>query len=1032
MEYNVIVSGISKCDYFETKSGKIWLFGCCLDSNYCSVLAKDYRAELNKYYQGCFAVVELRNSQLFIRTDSFGLGKIFYYIDDDEILVSDNIDCIVKSVDKELSVNYGACAEFLTFHYILGEKTFFNEISSLRINESFSVELQTGMKRQVFDDTFELIRKNKSSVSYSDAVDKTVELLTKALEKAIEASNKSFFPISGGYDSRCILGIANSLLCNVLSYTTDFDDGNNKDIIYGKMVAERLGVNHEYIPLSNDYYMSTLDEYLVVTNNCTNMYSALYAFYKKDFPYRGVTIFNGYGGDLLFRGLKQDLLFTEKDEFYRACFQRFKMNHKNATATKITGENVEKLAFCGLKRELELCNDDLLIFLFANRNRNNVAYDPYLISMKNQCVCPFLDRNVIEFAFSLPDKIRLSENFYIDILKSINPLLATTPGTNKDDNAWSYKPLIKESKESIDRFFVDSNQHWTKSRGLFSSELLLESCKNYDFSCKTNNEFQKIEIPWMLTAWLDRYDGRLRKDTILDFINKKEFGVEKYQAIEYLEPSERRYISKKWMDLWNAEKTGQEKLDVLLTMDVESYGEQDIYASHTAKDDKYNILFRGGEGDFAAVRKIINSGMKFTFFADIFNDSIVDSELKEVLFMCNQNGCEVGLHCHHFSLPKQFCEKQNIHEYYNYRDVLNKTISDGTKRLISISGIKPVSYRAGSFRIEEGHFEALKQNGFLVDSSSYMGNPYQSPYDCDRNSPVIMDGIFELPVSSCWDLTAGGRKKRFDLNTLQFEKKCELIVKSALSDNSYLMMLSHSWSFLDGIKIAPKIFHEAFSPNAWDELERIVDLIHGLGVAQFYTCHEYYKEKAETVINKKSDRLLDLTGIAEKPELYYLQPAYAGLRKIVSSYHEANELVNLSSGYLSDSKKSYANSIKVDQHIVQLQLQESAPNVGDWVMYQLDPHLTGHFHMFVSIACDYYKEKFVGRNSIQYRIVLDGDTLFQKFITDKDDNDLKDFNIELSEYSKITFVLECVKSEMPWHWNVASKTLIRGILFRKI
>lgn len=1038
MRSKVIVSGVSKCDFNEKASVKTWIFGCCFDRDYRNVSAKEYMYELSDSYRGCFAAVEIRNEILSIRTDGFGLGKIFYYIGDDEVIVSDNVDCIVNNINKMLTVNYAAWAEFLTFHYTLGEKTFFNEINSLRINERVSINLVSGITQHVYDDTFKLIRKSKRSISYSDAVNETAILLTEVMRRALSTVNKPLFPISGGYDSRCILGIANRLLNaerTVFAYTADFDDGNNKDILYGKKVADILNVKHEYLPISSDYYQKTINEYLISTNNCTNMYSALYAFYKHDFPYKGTSIFNGYGGDLLLRGLKQDISLTDEKDYYSACFKKFKMSHKNSTSTKITDENVEKLAFSGLKHELGLCNNDLLIFLFANRNKNNVAYDPYLISAENQCICPFLDKEVIAFVFSLPDDIRLYENYYLDVLKSIDPTLATIPGTNSDDNTWSYKPLLKASLETVTRFLNDSNKSWTHSRGLFSPELLYRKCSSFDYNCENNKAFQTVEIPWMLSTWLDRYDNQLRKDTVVDFISELNIdNKEKYQAVEFIAPSEKNSITKKWINLWKAEKTGKETLDVLMTMDVEAYAEQDIFARHTSKNGEFQKLFRGGDTSFSAIEKIIDSRMKFTFFTDIFNDAISESTLREILLMCDQNGCEVGLHCHHFSLPRDYCESISIRKYYDYPDILQKAVAEGITRLSSILGKRPVSYRAGSFRIEDGHFEALKQNGFLVDSSSFMGNLYQPSVVCNRNTPGWIDceEVLELPVSSCWDLTAGARRKRFDFNTLQFDKKCELIVKSALSDNSYLMMLSHSWSFLDGSVQSPKIYHEDFSLNAWDEMERIVDLINNLDIAQYYTCHEYYKKIANAPINDYGDSILDINGRGEKPVSYYLPPSFGGLRKIISCEQEARCLVDLSAGHVADSKMCPTKCIKADTHSVQMFLQEVAPSSGDWVMYQVLPRLIGSYHMFVSIACDYYKEKFVGRNSIAYKIILDGNTIYQKYITDKDDDDLKAFDVELCEDSKLSFILECLKDEKPWHWNVASKTVIRGIYLKKI
>lgn len=80
MRSKVIVSGVSKSDFNEEASVKTWIFGCCFDRDYRNVSAKEYMYELSNSYCGFFAAVEIRNEILSIRTDGFGLGKIFYYI----------------------------------------------------------------------------------------------------------------------------------------------------------------------------------------------------------------------------------------------------------------------------------------------------------------------------------------------------------------------------------------------------------------------------------------------------------------------------------------------------------------------------------------------------------------------------------------------------------------------------------------------------------------------------------------------------------------------------------------------------------------------------------------------------------------------------------------------------------------------------------------------------------------------------------------------------------------------------------------
>ena len=136
-----------------------------------------------------------------------------------------------------------------------------------------------------------------------------------------------------------------------------------------------------------------------------------------------------------------------------------------------------------------------------------------------------------------------------------------------------------------------------------------------------------------------------------------------------------------------------------LTMDVESYYDATCLIEKNIKPNpKYSCASQVEE----FLSFLNTKGIKATFFLVV---SFLP-EVKDILLKAIKDGHEIGLH----ALSHHVVKNQNLKEF----DFdLKKSIQIIEQEL----GVRPVSYRAPCFEIDEEHLKVVRDNGLKLDSS---------------------------------------------------------------------------------------------------------------------------------------------------------------------------------------------------------------------------------------------------------------------------------------------------------------------------
>jgi len=200
-------------------------------------------------------------------------------------------------------------------------------------------------------------------------------------------------------------------------------------------------------------------------------------------------------------------------------------------------------------------------------------------------------------------------------------------------------------------------------------------------------------------------------------------------------------------------------------------------------------------------------GLKIVFFVEVLNKHYFgENESREICDVIASRGHEVQLHLHpnylNFSEPSPQARtyKDNLYSYDADQQVA--LIAEG-KSLLQHYGVRnPVAFRAGNYAFDRNTFSALRQNGFIFDSSynRCFLKPAQHLGGLAINDALMIDGICEVPITNFLErmplrhprpkpLDINGVSAREMIQTLDWAHQSRLL--------RHITIILHSFSFIE-------------------------------------------------------------------------------------------------------------------------------------------------------------------------------------------------------------------------------------------
>jgi asparagine synthase (glutamine-hydrolysing) len=194
-----------------------------------------------------FAIWDERQQTLMLARDRVGIKPVYYAIGTDSLVFGSEIKAILADPEIGARVRPEVVDRFLTFYFVPGEDTLFENIFKLRPGSYMIVREGNAEIHQYWDLDF-----NPTPISTADAEKQLIELLDESVRLHMISDVPVGILLSGGVDSTAMVSFASSRTDHTLgSFTLGFGSTEVPDERpYARIAAQRYGTDHHEMSIS--------------------------------------------------------------------------------------------------------------------------------------------------------------------------------------------------------------------------------------------------------------------------------------------------------------------------------------------------------------------------------------------------------------------------------------------------------------------------------------------------------------------------------------------------------------------------------------------------------------------------------------------------------------------------------------------------------------------------------------------------------------------------------------------------------------
>ena len=263
-----------------------------------------------------FAFFDQNSESLLLGRDRLGVKPLYYRIYDNVFEFASELKAFNKSTTP---LDKAAVATYIQYLWLPGEKTLYTDINRLLPGHLMRVSLRQPHELAVhkyFDDRPPV----KQGVSLKKSVQDLDQLLTQTINRQLLADVPVGFFLSGGLDSSLIVAKARQLypdrdfICYTVNTSTfSKDEGFSDDLSFAKRVAEHLDVTLRVVELPQ--IADQIDDFILELDEPQADPAAYYVrAIAEQARLDGIKVLvGGTGADDLFTGYKRHILSSNFD-----------------------------------------------------------------------------------------------------------------------------------------------------------------------------------------------------------------------------------------------------------------------------------------------------------------------------------------------------------------------------------------------------------------------------------------------------------------------------------------------------------------------------------------------------------------------------------------------------------------------------------------------------------------------------------------------------------------------------------------------
>ncbi|WAK01137.1 asparagine synthase-related protein [Methylobacter sp. YRD-M1] len=396
------------------------------DDKYRALLDSDSQA-LSKLH-GSFIAVRFNKTQkqLSLIIDRFGSYPCYVAKYKNATLFATQIKSILK-VLPSASLDQQSIAMMLSIGEVIGNRTMVNEVTTLPAASITCFKPEGNATQSIY---WHYLHEQKPSANREKLIDETGYALTESVKLATQAHPHASIPLSGGLDSRFILGLANQQHVDIDAYTWGTPDC--RDLRYARQVTQITKTPHHTYNFDPSYLQSLANQGVWLTEgNIPAVHFHVLPFINEVNSSGSSVLLDGFAGDATLGGNfigKSWLSNPDLDDAGQHLWHwRLSAFSPASLHTGLASyHQIAKDEFTNLYKEYagEDSMDKGMSFLLDNRVRRITTCGTEIFRSKVMVKQPFMNIDVINVTRQIPHQWRIRHRFYLDVMRKFTPDVA--------------------------------------------------------------------------------------------------------------------------------------------------------------------------------------------------------------------------------------------------------------------------------------------------------------------------------------------------------------------------------------------------------------------------------------------------------------------------------------------------------------------------------------------------------------------------------------------------------------------------------
>jgi asparagine synthetase B (glutamine-hydrolysing) len=294
--------------------------------------------------------------------------------------------------------------------------------------------------------------------------DEMHQALAMSLARRVGEDAEVLLPLSGGFDSRTMLGLLQERPARARALTQCQPGAFGIDTRFARQLARRAGVPHKVVPLRDDFLARYRRKCVGINGGLYDIHTGRYLSMVEQQEGGGLPTVSGHlGGELTGRFQVADTRFSTPEERYELAWREvnmFRFTPEQAAGLLANGrgpqlansvvERSRRFFFAGDGEPYQqFLRWDVLLY-----RRRFISFQLLYLEQFCRTVAPFTDRDLVDFVCSLPFAALEDQRAYREMICRHFRDLARVPNTNDLPLVTTTKGVLKDFLYSqYKRFF---------------------------------------------------------------------------------------------------------------------------------------------------------------------------------------------------------------------------------------------------------------------------------------------------------------------------------------------------------------------------------------------------------------------------------------------------------------------------------------------------------------------------------------------------------------------------------------------------